>query len=120
MIYERVKKHLGLNASLGTIMTQKGSLVSKTSWILQAAATTVEIGIAYLDYYRGNIDSSTFIKLVGLKVLGGVVTTMSAVGGGAVGAAIGTLIFPGLGTIIGGIIGGVIGGTAGHVLSKHA
>ncbi len=41
------------------------------------------------------------------------------IGGAAAGAGIGTLLFPGVGTLAGGIIGGFLGGTGGRLLEDQ-
>ena len=70
--------------------------------VFGVAVALILLGIKGLLY-----ESSKHSKLVtGIRILGGLSTTFGTAG---IGALIGSLIFPGLGTIIGGVIGLIFG-----------
>jgi len=56
-----------------------------------------------------------------IKAFGGLLGQgLGAVGFGALGAAVGTAVFPGIGTIGGGLLGGVLGAFAGESMGRKA
>ncbi|CDW71096.1 UNKNOWN [Stylonychia lemnae] len=109
---------LGLQG--GSIETLSNGLLSKTAWIAVAFVYTAQTGLNYRRYKKGNITKKEFWSRVKINS----VTTVSSVavgsGGAAAGFAIGTAMFPGIGSIIGSVMGGIIGGFAGEKLSAKA
>lgn len=71
--------------------------LSKTNMPAMIATSTVQIGKSLVRYANGEIDSLQLIEELGEKGTG----MMAA----SFGAAIGTVIFPGVGTVIGGMVG---------------
>lgn len=113
VVAARGREAVRLESVKGVAATTAGKvLMSKSTWIAAAAFATVEVGLSYYDFRKGNIDWKEFKR--SLKYIAG--ETVASVGGGALGSSIGAAIgmaFGPLGGLIGGIIGGVVGGVAG-------
>ncbi len=86
------------------------SQTSKSTWVIAAAVATAEIGLLSYKYFKGDINGNMFLKRSGIKIAACSVGAIGSCVGWSSGAAIGTVICPGLGTIIGGLVGGVVGG----------
>ncbi|SFM41798.1 hypothetical protein SAMN03159341_1327 [Paenibacillus sp. 1_12] len=71
--------------------------LSKTNMPAMIATATVQVGKSLIRYARGEIDSLELVEELGEKGTG----MMAA----SFGAAVGTAIFPGVGTVIGGMVG---------------
>jgi hypothetical protein len=76
--------------------------------------TVVEVGKDVGRAIKGDIDGELFVNRTGKNVVKGTITW----GGMKGGAAVGTAIFPGPGTVIGGVVGGVAGALCGGWLAK--
>lgn len=83
--------------------------VAKGAAPVAIALTTVDVGKDVFRLVKGDIDGAEFAKRGAGHVAKGGCTW----GGMEGGAAIGTMICPGIGTVVGGIIGGICGGFAG-------
>jgi hypothetical protein len=57
------------------------------------------------------LDSGIQKNVLKAADLGMAAATAAGLGAGRVGAAIGTVLFPGIGTIVGGLLGGMLAGT---------
>ncbi|GIO35751.1 hypothetical protein J41TS12_06120 [Paenibacillus antibioticophila] len=71
--------------------------LSKTNMPAMIATATVQVGKSLIRYAKGEIDSLQLVEELGEKGTG----MMAA----SFGAAVGTVIFPGVGTVIGGMVG---------------
>ncbi|MED1643046.1 hypothetical protein P4U99_07565 [Brevibacillus agri] len=71
--------------------------LSKTNMPAMIATATVQVGKSLIRYAKGEIDSLELVEELGEKGTG----MMAA----SFGAAIGTAVFPGVGTVIGGMVG---------------
>lgn len=96
-------------------------MTSKSTWVIATAISTVEVGLLFRKFYKKEIDFKYFAIASGIKIG----ASLAGIAGGAgeaavIGATVGTLIFPGMGSVIGGIIGGIIGGTtSGYYAEKY-
>ncbi|MBP1934997.1 hypothetical protein [Ammoniphilus resinae] len=75
-------------------------------------STTLEVGKSVKRYIDGDIDSKELMVELGEKGTGIIASTYGA----ELGAILGTLVLPGIGTIAGSIIGGMVGYMAGSQL----
>lgn len=103
--------------SLDDVVTGSSKLWSSLSGVgktLGILGTGLQIGIGGYQTYK-EIEAGNYEGAAGTAG-----NTAGAVGGGIVGAEIGTAIFPGVGTIAGAVIGSVGGGSAGEELGKSA
>lgn len=103
--------------SLDDVVTGSSKLWGSLSGVgkaLGVIGTGLQIGIGGYQTYK-NIEAGDYEGAAGTAG-----NTAGAVGGGIVGAEIGTVIFPGVGTIAGAVIGSVGGGFAGEELGKSA
>lgn len=82
---------------------------------ISVAAATIEIGYYAAKWCNGTITSHDFKG----KAIQAAVGNISAGVIGALGAFLGSLVLPGLGTMIGGIIGGLIGAVVSYGARKH-
>jgi len=90
----------GDTAIRGFMASSKNSVfvnLSKSNMPAMIATATVQIGKSLIRYANGEIDSLQLVEELGEKGTG----MMAA----SFGAAIGTAIFPGIGTVIGGMVG---------------
>jgi len=90
-------------ARQGFKQTAKAS--ARGNALVGAATTLVDQGTDTYRLARGKIDKKEYRSRSCENVSGGI----GSVGGAAGGAALGTMIFPGPGTVVGGIIGGLAG-----------
>ncbi|MFT3838188.1 MAG: hypothetical protein QM723_14495 [Myxococcaceae bacterium] len=65
-------------------------------------------------FNKGEIDGTEAIR----RTKSSAVTNAGGLGAAAVGAAVGTMIFPGTGTMVGSVLGGMIGGKLASQLFK--
>lgn len=89
--------------------------LSKTNVPAMIATTTLQVGKSLIRYANGEIDSIQLVEELGEKGTGMMVASM--------GAAIGTMVFPGIGTVIGSMVGymtsSTIYGACMQVLSEE-
>lgn len=85
-------------------------MLTKSTWIIFALAYSVEVGILFNSWYKGEITGILFFKNCAIKGASTIVGTIGGSGGAALGASLGTFLCPGVGTVVGGIIGGFIAG----------
>jgi outer membrane lipoprotein SlyB len=76
---------------------------------LVAATVTYEVGLTFNAYHKGKISWDFFIERTKVIVVSNLVGAATSTAAASVGAAIGTAICPGLGTIIVGAIGAAAG-----------
>lgn len=103
--------------SLDDVVTGSSKLWGSLSGVgkaLGVLGTGLQIGIGGYQVYK-DIEAGDYEGAAGTAG-----NTTGAVGGGIVGAEIGTAIFPGVGTIAGAVIGSVGGGFVGEELGKSA
>lgn len=103
--------------SLDDVVTGSSKLWGSLSGVgkaLGVLGTGLQIGIGGYQTYK-NIEVGDYEGAAGTAG-----NTAGAVGGGIIGAEIGTAIFPGVGTIAGAVIGSVGDGFAGEELGKSA
>ena len=74
----------------------------------------IEVGSAVWKFSKGEITSNQFKE----KSCKAIVGNLLSFGSQAIGAAIGTAILPGLGTIVGGVIGFLVGAGANFISRK--
>ena len=104
-------------AKLGTVTTVSSaaettivkSVTSKSTWIVAALVTTVEIGLLSKDLYQGKITTDQFLQKVGTKVVGNVASIGGGAAGSAAGMVVGSMLCPGVGSVVGAIIGMFLG-----------
>lgn len=95
-------------------------LLSKSTWIFAAFAYTAQTGLNFRRYKKGQINKNEFVRRVKVGSVGAVGSVAGGSGGAAAGFAIGTVLFPGVGSIIGAVVGGIAGGIAGEKFSTKA
>lgn len=81
---------------------------------------TAQTGLNYRRYKKGKIDKKEFWHRMKLNSVTTVGSMAVGSGGAAAGFAVGTLIFPGVGSIVGAVVGGLAGGFAGEKWSAKA
>lgn len=84
----------------GFMATSQNSIfvnLSKTNTPAMIATATVQVGKSLISYAKGEINSIELVEELGEKGTG----MMAA----SFGAAVGTLVFPGVGTVVGGMVG---------------
>lgn len=84
----------------GFMATSQNSVfvnLSKTNMPAMIATATVQVGKSLIRYAKGEINSIELVEELGEKGTG----MMAA----SFGAAVGTLVFPGVGTVVGGMVG---------------
>lgn len=102
-------------ASTGTVVVKQtvaeaAKGITKSVAPLAAAFVLAESLHAVVQCSRGKISKDEAIERSVCSAAGGV----ASVGGAALGAALGTVIFPGVGTAVGGFLGSALGGLAGR------
>jgi hypothetical protein len=95
-------------ANAGTHALVKSA--GRTFWMISAALCLVDVSLLLPDFMNGKIDFSTFLKKACLKIAGTAISVGAAGLGSTIGAAIGTLFCPGIGTACGSIIGALLAG----------
>jgi len=81
---------------------------------------TAQTGLNYRRYKKGRITKKEFWRRVKLNSVTTVGSLAVGSGGAAAGFALGTVIFPGIGSVVGAVVGGIAGGFAGEKLSAKA
>ena len=104
----------------GSLQTLSSGLVSNSAWIAMAFVYTAQTGLNYRRYKKGKIDKKEFWHRMKLNSVTTVGSMAVGSGGAAAGFAVGTLIFPGVGSIVGAVVGGLAGGFAGEKWSAKA
>jgi ADP-ribosylglycohydrolase len=74
----------------------------------------------YRRFKKGEIDKKEFWYRMRLNSVVGVGSLAAGSGGAAAGFALGTVLFPGVGSVIGAVVGGIAGGFAGEKISATA
>lgn len=96
----------GDTAIRGFMASSKSSVfvnLSKSSMPAMIAGATVQVGKSLIRYANGEINSLELIEELGEKGTG----MMAA----SFGAAVGTMVFPGIGTVVGGMVGYMVSST---------
>ena len=88
------------------------SSTQKKAFLPKAASKVAGMGTRRLPLAGG------LIQAIGGDPIGGAGTAVGGYGGALAGAAIGTKIFPGVGTVAGGLIGGAIGSGIGQGITR--
>jgi len=94
----------------------QGYLGSAT-WITVGLFYTAQTGVNYRRMKTGTITKKEFWRRVKMNSVTAVSSLAVGTGGAAAGFAIGSFLFPGVGSIIGAVVGGIAGGIAGEKLS---
>jgi phage tail tape-measure protein len=74
----------------------------------------VESLLTAAKFHQGKIDADEAIR----QTKSAMATNVAGLGMAAVGAAVGTVVFPGTGTMVGSIVGGMLGGKLGSLVFK--
>lgn len=106
---------LGQNSgnSFGKNLT--GGLASK---MVKLGGVATGLFEAYNEFNKNSSSGMDQDENIGRTAIKGSTTGLGAWGGAAAGAALGTLIFPGVGTAIGGLIGGGLGAWGGSEIGE--
>ncbi len=92
-------------------ITKQAARILRSQVLVAAIETIVFTTPDAIDLFRGRISGTQFVKNL-ITTVGSVATGTA---GFLAGSKIGTLIYPGVGTVIGGVIGGIIGGLGGSL-----
>ena len=90
-------------------ITKQAARLLRSQVLVLAVSTIVFTLPDFIDMFKGRISIAQFIKNLVTAV--GSLTTGTILA--ALGAKLGTAVYPGIGTAIGGFLGGIIGGLAG-------
>ena len=94
--------------------------MSHSAWIAMAFIYTAQTGLNYRRYKKGKIDKKEFWRRLKLNSVTTVGSMAVGSGGAAAGFAVGTMIFPGVGSVVGAVVGGLASGFAGEKWSAKA
>lgn len=101
--------------SLANASSFANSTAVALRWTGGIAAGVVWVGQcvyhAYHYFFKKDITKEQLLKFVAVDAASGGASLGGGVGVGILGAAAGTMILPGVGTLVGGIIGAIMGGT---------
>ena len=111
---------LQLGLQNGSLETLTQGLLSRSAWIAVAFVYTAQTGLNYRRYKKGRISKKEFWRRVKLNSVTTVGSLAVGSGGAAAGFALGTVLFPGVGSVVGAVVGGIAGGFAGEKLSAKA
>lgn len=109
---------LGLQG--GSLQTLSTGMMSHSAWIAMAFVYTAQTGLNYRRLKKGEIDKKEFWHRMKLNSVTTVGSMAVGSGGAAAGFAVGTFLFPGVGSIVGAVVGGIAGGFAGEKWSAKA
>ena len=102
------------------MQTLSNGLLSHSSWIAVGFIYTAQTGLNYRHLKKGQIDKKEFWHRMRLNSVTTVGSLAVGSGGAAAGFALGTVLFPGIGSIVGAVVGGIAGGYAGERWSAKA
>jgi outer membrane lipoprotein SlyB len=95
-------------------------MMSHSAWIAMAFIYTAQTGLNYRRLRKGEIDKKEFWHRMRVNSVTTVGSMAVGSGGAAAGFAVGTLLFPGVGSIVGAVVGGIAGGFAGEKWGAQA
>jgi len=103
----------------GSMSTLRGSF-GHGAFIATGLVYTAVAGLNYRRYHKGYIDKTEFWKRMRVNTVTTAGGFLGGTGGAAAGFAIGTYIFPGVGSFLGAVIGGTAGGMVAENFTQLA
>ena len=104
----------------GTFYALGNTVTATLPWLTAGIVLTAKTGIDYRKMKRGELTQEQFNKNAKENGVRGVGAVIGGTGGMAAGFAIGSVFFPGIGSLVGAIVGGLGGSYAGEEYAYKA